>query len=178
MLAALLVLALGACEREKREVRSQPAEAARGGEISLSTLYPGTEPPQAAQASAYEQNAYHLSEGERLYNWYNCNGCHAHGGGDIGPPLRDEKWIYGSEPQNIYATIVEGRPNGMPSFRGRIPDFQVWELAAYVRSLSGQAPSAAAAARSDGMNTGPGPARLDKVDPTKSSVPPSTVQTR
>ena len=36
------------------------------------------------------------------------------------------------------ATIVEGRPNGMPSFGGRIPDEQVWQLVAYVRSMSGQ----------------------------------------
>ena len=55
----------------------------------------------------------------------------------MGPPLMDDEWIYGSEPQNIYATIVEGRPNGMPSFRGKIPDQQVWELVAYVRSMSG-----------------------------------------
>src|SRR3712207_8677085 len=32
-------------------------------------------------------------------------------------------------------TIREGRPNGMPSFRGRVPDNQIWELAAYVRSM-------------------------------------------
>ena len=33
--------------------------------------------------------------------------------------------------------IVEGRPNGMPSFRGKIPDQQIWQLAAYVRAMSG-----------------------------------------
>ena len=59
----------------------------------------------------------------------------------MGPPLMDDEWIYGSEPENIFATIVEGRPNGMPSFRGRIPDYQVWQLVAYVRSMSGLCPS-------------------------------------
>ena len=34
----------------------------------------------------------------------------------------DREWIYGGQPANIFATIVEGRPNGMPSWRGRIPD--------------------------------------------------------
>jgi mono/diheme cytochrome c family protein len=52
----------------------------------------------------------------------------------------DNNWVYGSEPANIYATIVDGRPNGMPSWRGRIPDYQVWELVAYVRALSGLVP--------------------------------------
>ena len=76
----------------------------------------------------------------------NCTGCHAHGGGAIGPPLMDDSWIYGSHPDQIFATIVEGRPNGMPSFRGKLPDYEIWQLAAYVRSLSG----ANAAARRSG----------------------------
>jgi cytochrome c oxidase cbb3-type subunit 3 len=42
----------------------------------------------------------------------------------------DEKWIYGDAIENIVATIREGRPNGMPSFRGRIPDDQIWQIAA------------------------------------------------
>jgi cytochrome c oxidase cbb3-type subunit 3 len=50
----------------------------------------------------------------------------------------DAKWIYGGTPQQIYDTIVQGRPNGMPSFRGKIPRFQVWEIVTYVRSMSGQ----------------------------------------
>ena len=79
----------------------------------------------------------------------NCTGCHAHGGGAIGPPLMDDNWIYGSQPDQIFATIVEGRPNGMPSFRGKLPDYEIWQLAAYVRSLSGQTPKHAAPGRDD-----------------------------
>src|SRR5581483_11928376 len=85
----------------------------------------------------------------------NCVGCHAHGGGGMGPPLMDQKWIYGSEPEQVYATIMEGRPNGMPSFRGKIPDDQVWKLVAYVRSLSGQTSKTAATGRNDEMRTKP-----------------------
>ena len=66
----------------------------------------------------------------------------------------DDKWIYGSQPDQIFSTIVEGRPNGMPSFRGKLPDYQVWQLAAYVRSLSGQAPKDAAPGRDDDMQDG------------------------
>jgi cytochrome c oxidase cbb3-type subunit 3 len=54
----------------------------------------------------------------------------------MGPPLMDNVWIYGDSIENIAATIREGRPNGMPSFRGFLPDEQIWQLAAYVRSLS------------------------------------------
>ena len=75
-----------------------------------------TAPPN----SVYEQNAYAVAEGKRLYNAYNCVGCHQQGGGGIGPALMDSTWIYGSRPEQIYADIVQGRPNGMPSFAGKI----------------------------------------------------------
>ena len=47
----------------------------------------------------------------------------------------DDQWIYGGAPANIVATILEGRPNGMPA-QGKIPDHQAMQLAAY-RSISG-----------------------------------------
>jgi hypothetical protein len=32
-----------------------------------------------------EDNAYELQQGKRWYRWYNCQGCHSHGGGGMGP---------------------------------------------------------------------------------------------
>jgi cytochrome c oxidase cbb3-type subunit III len=156
-LASLVALS---CDREERGYRVRPPEAKTVTTIKLSDLRPGTTQPSTTQPTSqpaftvnpYESNAYHLSEGKRFYAMYNCKGCHADGGGDIGPPLMDDKWIYGSEPAQIFATIVQGRPNGMPSFMGRIPDYQVWQLVAYVRSLSGNVPQDAATGRSDHMN--------------------------
>jgi cytochrome c oxidase cbb3-type subunit 3 len=126
-------------------------------------MLPVTEPAGGIH-NAYEENAYALSEGKRLFNFYNCSGCHAHGGGGMGPPLIDDKWIYGSESSQVFATIVQGRPNGMPSFRGKILDYQVWQLAAYVRSMSGLVPQSAAPGRSDHMN---GPPPENSIDPQK-----------
>jgi len=53
--------------------------------------------------------------------------------------------------EQIHSTILQGRPNGMPSFAGKISDYQVWEIAAYVRSMSGFLPSSVAPSRSDHM---------------------------
>jgi cytochrome c oxidase cbb3-type subunit 3 len=78
-----------------------------------------------------------INEGKRLYSWFNCVGCHANGGGGMGPPLIDATWIYGSTPANIYSSIMEGRPNGMPAFYGKIPEQEAWKIVAYVRSLGG-----------------------------------------
>jgi cytochrome c oxidase cbb3-type subunit 3 len=140
----LATMALAACQREERDTRPQSA------------LGSGEQPTPVA----FEANAFHLSEGKRLFGWFNCSGCHANGGGGMGPALMDEKWIYGSSIESIHATIRDGRPNGMPSFRDKIPDDQIWELAAFVRSLAGQAPSSAAPSRNDDMMAHPSENRL------------------
>jgi len=100
----------------------------------------------------------------------NCAGCHAAGGGGgIGPALSDEEWIYGWEPEVIFDSIVYGRPNGMPSFSGRIPDQQVWQIVAYVRSLSGLASRQAAPGRGDHLSGGPPPNSVSRASPRSSS---------
>jgi cytochrome c oxidase cbb3-type subunit 3 len=139
----------------------------------MSPIRPGETMPAAGAGSVYTGNAYHLSEGKRLFSWFNCVGCHSHGGGGSGPALMDDQWIYGSEIQNIVATIEEGRPNGMPSFRGKIPDDQVWEIAAYVRSLSGLESKDAAPSRADHMQAKPAENRMPTPDARTSGVPPS-----
>jgi cytochrome c oxidase cbb3-type subunit 3 len=81
-----------------------------------------------------------MAQGRQLFMSFNCAGCHgASGGGGIGPPLADDQWIYGGSDANIYATIVQGRPNGMPAFGPSLQGEVVWKLAAYVRSLSARA---------------------------------------
>jgi cytochrome c oxidase cbb3-type subunit 3 len=139
----------GACEREQRRFHEQPPGLPAEAPVALSDLQPGVPTPQPAAENPYEANAWAVAEGKRLFSQFNCVGCHAHGGGAIGPPLMDAEWIYGGSPASVYASIVEGRPNGMPSFRGRVTNQQVWQLAAYVRSMSGLVPKDVAPGRSD-----------------------------
>ena len=151
LVALIAVLCVTACERERREFRvpngEQLSQATR-----LTDLQAGSPSLPGPVDSPFRDNAFGLSEGKRLYSAYNCVGCHAQGGGAIGPALMDHRWIYGSRPAQIYSTIIEGRPNGMPAFGGRIPDQQVWQIVAYVESLSGNVSQAAAPARNDDMN--------------------------
>ena len=150
MVACIAMLAVTACQRETRYFEP-PTKAVTPPPVRLSQIQPGAIATNTQLAQKYDENAYALSEGQRLFRWYNCNGCHANGGGDKGPALMDKIWIYGSEPAQIYSTIVEGRPNGMPSFGGHIPENEVWELVAYVRSMSGLVPSGAEPNRSEGL---------------------------
>jgi len=157
----LLLVASVACERETRRYRELPASASRPGAIAISELEPGGRTPRTPVLSPYQENAYGIAEGKRLYSAYNCNGCHAQGGGGIGPALMDEKWLYGSEPDQIYSSIAQGRPNGMPAFGSRVPAQQLWQLVAYVQALSVQVPRDAAPSRSDDLNGHAAEAQLD-----------------
>jgi cytochrome c oxidase cbb3-type subunit III len=162
-----------ACEREERGFRVKTPAADRINSKQLSTLQPGVATQNPPVKNEYEENAYALSEGKHLFEYMNCAGCHAHGGGGMGPALMDDKWIYGGEPEKIFATIVEGRPNGMPSFRNKLPDYQVWQLAAYVRALSGNVPKDAAPSRDDNMQYKKPENSKDKEKMKDSSLPKS-----
>jgi cytochrome c oxidase cbb3-type subunit 3 len=121
--------------------------------------------------SPYEENAYAVAQGKRLFVWFNCVGCHGHGGGGMGPALMDDNWIYGHEPQNIFQTIVQGRPNGMPSFRDRISEQQIWQLVAYVRSMSGLLRHDVLPGRSDTLQAVQPELRRDELTPRASNAP-------
>jgi cytochrome c oxidase cbb3-type subunit 3 len=179
VVAVLLVAALAGCYREKREFQSppqtSPPDPAKGSDLrpgDRPALKSGSKP--TPDRSHLDENAYAVNQGKRLFRWYNCSGCHGGGGGGgMGATLSDAGWRYGHEPAAIYATIVEGRPNGMPAFGGRIPDDQVWQLVAYVRSLSGQLRKDVAPSRSDSLSGAPPENVRDNAAP-KPEAPPSS----
>lgn len=178
---AILVVAaavFGACEREERGFRVETPDSNRVNTKQLSTLQAGQPLATPQTPNEYEDNAQAVSNGKQLFSQMNCVGCHAHGGGGIGPPLMDDKWIYGSQPEHIFSTIVEGRPNGMPSFRGKLPDYQIWQLTAYVRSVGGLTNKNAATGRDDDLQIGkPENSRPDQ-KPKSSSIPKSAEVTQ
>ncbi len=97
---------------------------------------PGTVSLLHEASNPYQNDPVALQNGRRLFNWYNCSGCHGgHAGGGMGPSLRDEVWIYGSRPDQIFDTIAQGRANGMPAWGSKIPEDQIWQLVAYIRSM-------------------------------------------
>lgn len=168
-IAAAAVL-LTACDREERHSRAKPiGETVPAGE-SPDTIWPGgeQEPALDPRAKLYDNNAHAISQGQALYTQMNCVGCHFHGGGGMGPPLMDDEWRYGGRIDQIASTIAEGRPNGMPAWRGKLTSDQIWKLSAYVRSLSGQPSKDAVNSRSDEMSTTT-PQTLTPREPARSS---------
>ncbi|PYR77994.1 MAG: cytochrome C [Acidobacteria bacterium] len=161
-LLVAVVLAQAGCERETRH-QELPAAANRDVGVRLTSLEPGSPQGNPLVTSPYQNNAWGLSEGKRLYGAFNCTGCHGlAGGGAIGPALMDDKWIYGSQPDQIFSSISQGRPDGMPSFGGHIPTQQIWQLVAYVESMSGQVPQDAAPSRSDAQSVAKPESRIER----------------
>ena len=162
VLMGAAALALTACDREERHSRSKPLGETVEAGASPDTIIPGggAAPGLDPRAALDDNNAPAISEGQQLFTLMNCVGCHSHGGGGLGPALMDDEWRYGSRIDQIASTIAEGRPNGMPAWRAKLTDDQIWKLAAYVRTLSGLPSKDAVGSRAEGMS-GPNPQTLN-----------------
>jgi cytochrome c oxidase cbb3-type subunit III len=99
--ALLLALAPAACQRGKRTLHEKTPMTSLPRSIAVGKLEAGPKSPPVGMANPYEDNAYAMTEGQRLYNWY-----------------------------------------GMPSWRGKIPEYQIWQIVTYVESLKGDRPIA------------------------------------
>jgi cytochrome c oxidase cbb3-type subunit 3 len=112
-------------------------------EVFVTGLFPngGTRPPQDPIGTRFEGNKSAIVAGKELFGQMNCNGCHFNGGGGMGPALMSGHWRYGGRIDQVYASIAQGRPNGMPSWQDSLQPQQMWELAAYVKSLAASASS-------------------------------------
>jgi cytochrome c oxidase cbb3-type subunit 3 len=103
----------------------------------VSNLHPGgvSVAPKIPNPVANDPDA--VNRGMRFFATLNCVGCHApNGGGGMGPSLSNRVFIYGSDPAQIYLSISQGRPHGMPSWGAMLPPSVIWDLVAYVHSIS------------------------------------------
>jgi cytochrome c oxidase cbb3-type subunit 3 len=132
LLASALIALSGGCRRYSTTV-------AAGGPATITDPVgpvPGGVQPTHYRTNPHNGDAVALQDGRRLFDWYNCSGCHGgHAGGGMGPSLRDPVWIYGSRDDQIFDSIAQGRGKGMPAWGTKIPEAQVWELVAYIKSM-------------------------------------------
>jgi cytochrome c oxidase cbb3-type subunit 3 len=174
LVAGTVIISLSACNWKPHTV-ALPAEPADRRGVIQSALDPGVDHSLVttdARAAAYYNNADAVNTGKRLFQQYNCSGCHSNGGGGMGPDLLDDVWIYGGRLEQIHQTLVDGRPNGMPSWGGKVPDEQLWQLSAYVRSMS--LPQTLAAQTDNTPSQTPAPVPPEVDEDSGWSPPPST----
>ena len=130
-------LLLTSCQREQRSVSEIPAAGAPVEAVRLSALEPGAPTPGPATGTEYTETAYAISQGRQLYARFNCVGCHApNGGGGMGPSLSEGNFKFGSDPARLFLVISHGAPEGMPSWGSVLPEQAIWDLVAYVESIS------------------------------------------
>ena len=75
--------------------------------------------------------------GGRLFSTY-CTQCHGSdaGGGPGFPNLRDNRWLWGGETEQIKQSIAAGRMGAMPAWGAVLGETGTKDVTAYVMSLS------------------------------------------
>jgi cytochrome c oxidase cbb3-type subunit 3 len=124
--------------------QSAAPDADRGPNVvSVSGLIPGgaSQPPPDPIGQQFEGNKEAIAQGKQMFDQMNCSGCHFKGGGGMGPALMSGNWRYGGKIDQIYTSIAQGRPNGMPSWQGTLVPTLIWDLAAYVKTFPETAPA-------------------------------------
>jgi cytochrome c oxidase cbb3-type subunit III len=108
-------------------------------QVPVSHLAPGSAPMRPTIKNPAQSDPQAANRGMQYFINFNCNGCHAdNGGGGMGPSLSNNIFIYGAEPENIYLSIYQGRPSGMPAWGAVLPDSVIWDLVTYIGKLSNE----------------------------------------
>jgi cytochrome c oxidase cbb3-type subunit 3 len=166
--AALTLFVLCSCTSDTQEVRgggkgdvTLPDSQAKLAKLSDSTGLPshgnlsqvaigdiagvGNNTLVANIANPYAHDMAAIKEGENMFVGMNCAGCHGYTlKGGMGPDLTDTYWRYGGSPAEIYKSIFEGRPQGMPAWARSIPPEMIWKIVAYIQSKGGAFPASLA----------------------------------
>ena len=99
------------------------------------TAWAGNQPPAKPEITCpYSGDAAAIAEGKKLFD-RNCAECHGDGTGGSGPNLTDNEWLCGGSDAQIFATVSNGRPGGMPSWSSDLKDDEIWKIIAFIRSL-------------------------------------------
>jgi cytochrome c oxidase cbb3-type subunit 3 len=95
------------------------------------------------EAARPTQNPYHgdaaaIAKGKETFETI-CAACHtAQGTGLVGPSLVDPYWKYGHGDGELFETVAEGRPLGMPAWGPQLGTEKIWQVLAYVETLPKQ----------------------------------------
>jgi cytochrome c oxidase cbb3-type subunit 3 len=159
--ATALVLALAATGCHDRPASSAAAQPPadlpslntenRLAAIPLGDKATGPDKNVMPVRNPYAGSPQAVEAGKRLFVKMNCAGCHAYTAkGWMGPDLSDKYWRYGGSDDQIYKTLFEGRPQGMPAWGKTLPPEQLWQLVTYIQSLPGNAGASTAGGKGTG----------------------------
>ncbi|MFT3796455.1 cbb3-type cytochrome c oxidase N-terminal domain-containing protein [Flavobacterium sp.] len=123
---------------QETELRKEMAQA----KIDVAK-YMLTAPDQMSEAKVTQlTDAADLAKGKTIFT-ANCAACHrADGGGQIGPNLTDDHWIFGGSIKNLFHTISNGGRDGkgMVAWNATLKPTEIQQVASYILSLQGSNP--------------------------------------
>ena len=162
--ASGILVALGGCRRDSQDVRGgDEGDAAIPQETGVTKVTDTTGLPlagalphiaigdlagvgnntlDATVANPYANDMAAIKEGNDRFVDMNCAACHGYDlKGGMGPDLTDSYWRYGGSPADIYKSIFEGRPQGMPAWGRALPAADIWKIVTYIESKGGAFPA-------------------------------------
>jgi cytochrome c oxidase cbb3-type subunit 3 len=163
--AGTMLLAVGACRQDTQDVRGgaqgnatlpqQQAGVARSTDttglpaegalarVAIGDLAGvGNNTLDAQVANPYANDRASIEAGHEFFVNMNCASCHGYDlKGGMGPDLTDTYWRYGGSPADIYKSIYEGRPQGMPAWGRALSPAVIWKVVSYIQSKGGTYPA-------------------------------------
>ena len=96
----------------------------------------GAATAEAAESkNPYAGNRAAEEEGEKIFQ-ENCRPCHGeNGAGGFGPKLATTTHKFGGSDADLFASVAEGRPGGMPAFLPQLGKDRIWKAVTYLRRL-------------------------------------------
>jgi cytochrome c oxidase cbb3-type subunit 3 len=93
---------------------------------------------QVPSSNPYRGDAAAIAKGAEVWNQI-CVACHLpQGTGLVGPSLVDGYWKYGNSDAELFRTVSEGRPLGMPPWGAALGSEKIWQVLAFVETLPRQ----------------------------------------
>jgi mxaJ protein len=131
-LAAAPVAAAIAAPRQEQTATPTPAPAP-----ATTQSDPSASPPLFKKLNLFTDNAEGIAAGKKLYVQVGCQGCHGGGGGGgMAASLIDDNWKFGSDDETLFKLIKGQIPEQtMPTVYNTLPDEQVWQILAFIRTL-------------------------------------------
>src|SRR5215208_6167377 len=128
-------LAVAACKGERAGGTQEAGGATETRATAKDRISAGGVLPPPNALSAARPANLSPDAGAALFSSMNCDGCHGGGAvGWVGPSLVDGRWRYGGSDEEIFTSIVYGRPKGMPAYGGVIGTDGAWMLVAYIKA--------------------------------------------
>jgi cytochrome c oxidase cbb3-type subunit 3 len=125
---------------EQSSLTQHPAETTTSEFLKVPMVdnIPGGIKPQENVTNPAGKDPSAAERGMQYFVSFNCVGCHApNGAGGMGPALSSPIFFkYGTDPARLFLVISHGAPLGMPAWGNVLPDNVIWDLVAYVESIS------------------------------------------